>query len=173
MKALTIKQPWAWLIAHGYKNVENRTWRTNYRGNLLIHVSKSCSDLEPEIFITVAKILKKLGHKNTANFFSWYKTSINDISDREAFLRFLKNQRGKVIAQTNLVDVNQIDKEQNPWAISGQYQFVLENAIPLENPFAIRGKLGIWDVVETSQPEHQQLSLGNKHKQTANLCHTL
>lgn len=39
MKALSIKQPWAWLIANGYKDVENRTWNTNYRGEFLIHAS--------------------------------------------------------------------------------------------------------------------------------------
>jgi len=37
MKALSIRQPWAWLIVYGFKNVENRTWRTSYRGPLLIH----------------------------------------------------------------------------------------------------------------------------------------
>lgn len=37
MKALTVRQPWASLIVAGIKNVENRTWRTNYRGKLGIH----------------------------------------------------------------------------------------------------------------------------------------
>ena len=34
MKALSIQQPWAWLIAHGKKDVENRTWATAFRGGL-------------------------------------------------------------------------------------------------------------------------------------------
>ncbi len=37
MKCLSIRQPWAWLSLAGYKDVENRTWRTHYRGHLLIH----------------------------------------------------------------------------------------------------------------------------------------
>jgi hypothetical protein len=37
MKALTIRQPWASLIVAGIKDVENRSWRTNYRGRLGIH----------------------------------------------------------------------------------------------------------------------------------------
>lgn len=41
MKALTIKQPWASLIAHGIKDIENRTWKTNYRGRIYIHASKT------------------------------------------------------------------------------------------------------------------------------------
>lgn len=41
MKCLTICQPWAWAILHAGKTVENRTWKTNYRGPLLIHAGKS------------------------------------------------------------------------------------------------------------------------------------
>jgi ASCH domain len=37
MKALSIRQPWAWLIVHGFKPVENRTWPTPQRGEVLIH----------------------------------------------------------------------------------------------------------------------------------------
>lgn len=41
MKVLTIKQPWASLIIEGYKRFEFRSWKTNYRGELLIHAGKS------------------------------------------------------------------------------------------------------------------------------------
>ena len=37
MKVLTIKQPWASLIVNGYKEYEFRTWKTNFRGEFLIH----------------------------------------------------------------------------------------------------------------------------------------
>ena len=40
MKALSIRQPWAWLIANGYKDVENRSWPTRFRGPFLIHAGK-------------------------------------------------------------------------------------------------------------------------------------
>jgi hypothetical protein len=39
MKVLSIKQPWASLIASGIKDIENRTWKTNFRGRILIHAS--------------------------------------------------------------------------------------------------------------------------------------
>ena len=39
MKVIVIRQPWAWLIVHGFKDIENRTWRTHYRGHLLIQAS--------------------------------------------------------------------------------------------------------------------------------------
>lgn len=40
MKVLTIKQPFASLIAEGYKKYEFRTWKTKYRGEFLIHAGK-------------------------------------------------------------------------------------------------------------------------------------
>lgn len=43
-KALSIKQPWAWLIVNGYKDIENRSWRTNHRGPLLIHAGRDESE---------------------------------------------------------------------------------------------------------------------------------
>lgn len=41
MKALSIRQPWAWAILHAGKQVENRSWPTAYRGPILIHASKT------------------------------------------------------------------------------------------------------------------------------------
>ncbi|NLT68622.1 MAG: ASCH domain-containing protein [Acidobacteria bacterium] len=40
MKALSIKQPWATLIANGIKTLEVRSWKVNYRGPLVIVSSK-------------------------------------------------------------------------------------------------------------------------------------
>ena len=40
MKALSIQQPWAWLILSGYKDLENRTWQTKHRGRVLIHTGQ-------------------------------------------------------------------------------------------------------------------------------------
>lgn len=37
MKALSIQQPWAWLIVNGYKDVENRDWNTKFRGRFYVH----------------------------------------------------------------------------------------------------------------------------------------
>ena len=41
MKALTIKNPWALLISAGIKDIENRTWRTKFRGRIYIHAGQS------------------------------------------------------------------------------------------------------------------------------------
>lgn len=41
MKALTIRQPWASLVALGVKTIETRSWSTSYRGPLAIHAGKA------------------------------------------------------------------------------------------------------------------------------------
>ncbi len=40
MKAMSLHQPWASMIAHGEKTIETRKWRTRYRGDLLICSTK-------------------------------------------------------------------------------------------------------------------------------------
>jgi hypothetical protein len=44
MKAISLKQPWANLVATGKKTIETRKWSTKYRGNLVI-----CSSQNPKI----------------------------------------------------------------------------------------------------------------------------
>ena len=46
MKAISLKQPWANLVACGYKTLETRTWSTGYRGDLLI-CSSASGEIEP------------------------------------------------------------------------------------------------------------------------------
>jgi len=52
--ALSIMQPWAWLIAHGHKDIENRDWKPynpglRFRGRFLIHTGKRIDpDFEDE-----------------------------------------------------------------------------------------------------------------------------
>ena len=54
-KCLSVRQPWAWLIVHGHKPLENRSWATSYRGPLLIHAAKGmtraeCVDDSPSLW---------------------------------------------------------------------------------------------------------------------------
>src|SRR5947208_17008415 len=38
-KVIVVRQPWAWLIVNGFKDIENRSWKTKHRGPLLIQAS--------------------------------------------------------------------------------------------------------------------------------------
>ena len=56
MKVLTIRQPWATLIMQGDKRFEFRSWRTKYRGELLIHAGKG---IDKEAVKRLEKYLSK------------------------------------------------------------------------------------------------------------------
>lgn len=59
MKALSIQQPWASMITRGEKTIEVRTWRTKYRGSLLIVSSKSpkIGDLPCGVALAIAELV--------------------------------------------------------------------------------------------------------------------
>lgn len=46
MRALSYRQPWAWALLHAGKDIENRVWRRNLEGRVLIHASKGCTSRE-------------------------------------------------------------------------------------------------------------------------------
>ena len=48
VRLLSIRQPWAWAIVQGGKDVENRSYPNRYRGTVLIHASKGCTRAEYE-----------------------------------------------------------------------------------------------------------------------------
>ena len=50
MKTITIREPWATLIAEGLKEYEFRTWKTSYRGEILIHSGKGKDKKDIERF---------------------------------------------------------------------------------------------------------------------------
>jgi hypothetical protein len=56
MRALTIHQPWAYLIAVGEKRIENRVWKTAHRGPLLIHAgaTRKLVETRPDLMARVA-----------------------------------------------------------------------------------------------------------------------
>ena len=66
MKALSIRQPYAWLIVAGHKPIENRTWLVHYRGPLLIHASakmhvRTLDEIERKHGISVPREALELG----------------------------------------------------------------------------------------------------------------
>ena len=60
VKCLTVRQPWAWLLVNGFKDIENRSWTTKHRGPLLIHASQQ---LAPHLDDIRKDILRRFGIK--------------------------------------------------------------------------------------------------------------
>ncbi len=123
MKALSIRQPWAWMILHGGKDIENREWPTRFRGRVLIHASKGMTRDEWEIAWEFA-------HNSGAGA----KAS-------EMSLTCDNIPRGGIVGSVEIVDC--VMHSDSRW-FCGSYGFVLRNPIVL--PFQpCRGALGFFD----------------------------
>ena len=117
MKALTIKEPWATLIIEGYKEYEFRSWKTNYRGKIVIHAGLTNENiskfdvynleyskgeiigeayLEDCILVTddfMASLLKKnsfVGIHHFQQTFS-YKTILSNTIKEAKFIKYLNS----------------------------------------------------------------------------------
>ena len=111
MKALSVNQPWAWAIVHGGKDIENRNWKTSFRGPFWIHAGKRFDD---EGLVWIGSRFPNL---------PIIIDVLNGMSPEEAF------NFGGIIGWANLVDC--VDKSDSPWFM-GTYGFVLENAEPVD-----------------------------------------
>lgn len=120
MKALSIRQPWAWLIVNGYKDIENRDWYTGFREELYVHAAKGmtkeeyedckdlCQSMDPPIELPPAE----------------------------------KLERGGIVGSTRITGC--VRESASHWFF-GKFGFQLKDSKPL--PFRpYRGQLGIFEV---------------------------
>lgn len=125
MKVITIKQPWATLIAEGLKEYEFRTWRTKYRGEILIHAGKGIDK----------KAMKRFEHLHLE-----YPTGCIIAKATITDCVYVDDELAKALEQKNeLIYYGLIHKAD--W---DGYGFKLEN-IQKINPIEINGKLSLWD----------------------------
>jgi hypothetical protein len=123
MKAsvLSIQQPWSWAIVSGFKHVENRTWKTSYRGRLLIHAGKR-EDLDSIAWV-MQKVADQLG-----------------IAPHEAMASYLKRRHlGAIVGEVDLWGVTH--ESPDPWFF-GPYGLLVRNP-KRYRPIPLRGHLGI------------------------------
>jgi hypothetical protein len=122
VKALSIRQPWAWLILNAGKDIENRDWPTSFRGRFLIHAGKGMTRDE---------------YQNGMD-------TLNEIDDLLLMPPFESLARGGIVGAAVLVDC--VRKSESPWFF-GRYGFELRDAMPL--PFRpYKGALGFFEVEE-------------------------
>ena len=123
MKALTIKQPWASLIVDGYKCYEFRSWKTNYRGKILIHAGMSLER-------NVVDRFKEYNLDYTLGAIIGEAELVDCILVDEEFNEYLVNCNRIVYGRSNHVN---------------NYAWKLENIKKYEEPIYIKGKLGLWN----------------------------
>jgi hypothetical protein len=133
LKAVSIVQPWAWLVVEGEqiiaggKTIENRTWATTYRGPLLIHASGR----------TTVDTVNRVRTFVRQTFGAREAALVPDATD--ARLRF-----GGIIGRVELVDVlPPTSRPSNPWHMRGSYGWVFADARPVTF-LPCAGALQLW-----------------------------
>lgn len=150
MKALTVRQPWAWAIIHGGKDVENRTTAWKYRGPLAIHAGGVVSNRGQHSELVraawdAADLPTRFGRSDDLGL--WH-----DVPSQSTL------QFGAIIGVVELVDVHEAHDGccESPW---GEREYVeaggkvrrqlvhleLANAVAID-PIGCTGRLGLWDV---------------------------
>ena len=123
MKALTIKEPWATLIIDGYKEYEFRSWKTNYRGKILIHAGLNTEKENLERF-------KDYNLNITKGAIIGEATLTDCILVDEEFNEELTKRDPIVYGRTNHVR---------------NYAWKLENVVKYDKPIYTKGMLGLWN----------------------------
>ncbi len=113
---LSVRQPWADLIVDGKKDVENRSWSTNFRGFILIHAPRTVDQA------SVPRLIQWLG--------------VNAASEYSPVT-------GGIIGYTEIVDC--VTRHSSRF-FEGPYGFVLANSQRFPQPIPWRGELGIFAV---------------------------
>lgn len=126
MKVLTIKEPWATLIIEGYKQYEFRSWKTNYRGKILIHAGMS---LEKEY----SKLFEGYNLNYSKGMIIGEAVITDCILVDDIFNKELYNKNNLVYKDNHI----------------GLYAWKLENVKKYDNPICIKGKLGLWNYEKT------------------------
>ena len=116
MKVIVVRQPWAWLIVHGFKDIENRSWATRYRGTLLVQAS---AGLPTKHDLEEARVFaRKRGVELPEDF-----------------------ERGGIVGMVRLEDC--VTRSRSKW-FEGPVGWVLSGAKRL--PFIpLKGQLGLFD----------------------------
>lgn len=127
MKTITIRQPWATLIMQGVKRYEFRSWKTNYRGDVLIHAGKGIDKEAMERLkaylpdeIPTGKILGKA-------------TLTDCVPMSEKFAQMLAEENDEIYTTHSF---------------SRNYGFKLENIEVFKTPIEAKGQLGLWNYNE-------------------------
>jgi len=131
IKAISLWQPWASLIPLGLKHYETRSWKTNYRGKLLICSTAANSKQHQEYF----KICDELRLPPWTDFPHGCAIAICELTD----CILMTPEFIALVSQTEILC--------GDWQV-GRYAWKLENIQPLP-PFEVKGKQGLFNLTLT------------------------
>ena len=156
MKALTLYQPWATLVAIQAKRIETRSWKTDYRGPLVIHASKK--------FSAEAADLCKDSPFFEALFPLFGRVNRDEYGGKDAWIMVENIPTGCILATCrllNVIEIPDIRRAYPHWGtfylppdepelnfgdyIPGRYAWLLEKVEVLKTTIPCRGSLGLWE----------------------------
>lgn len=123
MKSLTLWQPWATLIIHGPKRIENRTWA-------------------PPHFVMNQRIAIHAGKKFQKDVWDDLKMFVRPDGPRTPPLGAIV---GTAIVRGYVLNADKLPEEQKEW-FNGPVGWVLDEIIALPEPISCNGAQGLWDV---------------------------
>lgn len=122
LKVLTLRQPWATLVAEGIKKYEFRSWKTKYRGKVLIHAGAGIDKED----------IKKYENMNL----EFPSKKIMAIAEIEDCLELDEQLNKKIIEENNIAYGNKIRTG---------YAWKLKNVKKINYDKKINGQLGLWN----------------------------
>lgn len=128
MKVISIKEPFASLIKDGVKIYETRSWKTNYRGEIYIHASKTISTSDNK-----ENALKFLKSDINPGYILCKCRLVDCIEMNEEFISYINNETTEYFYD---------------YYALGRYAWQLELIEVLETPIKAKGQLGIWNYFE-------------------------
>jgi hypothetical protein len=129
MKAISIRQPWAWAILFAGKDIENRDGRWNLRGRVAIHAGKTLSRVE------------RAAIDDVASFIRGTVPSPREFAERGLL--------GALIGTVEIVDC--VEHSTSPWFF-GPFGLVLREPRPFPTPIPFKGALGVMTVPDGILP---------------------
>lgn len=144
MKALTLYEPFASLIAHAWKEVETRDWYTSYRGPLAIHASLRKPD--PAELSRVTFVLGHRGFEVPALTFGAVVCVCHVVACLPAPLAEYKAKQLKEWFEPK--HGWELERQFGNYG-TGRWAWILRDVQRLDRPLAVRGNRKLWNLGKT------------------------
>lgn len=146
MKALSLIQPWASLVAHGIKRIETRSYAIGHRGPLAIHASKKAPLEAREFARDIGTLLTGIGYESFEDLPLGAVLATVDLVRVER-IEPLKMNGSRAFATPDgkaFEPIGELEQLLGNYRV-GRFAWFLENVTPLEAPEPARGFPGLWD----------------------------
>jgi len=138
-RVLTVRQPWAFALAEGFKTVEN-TRNTHHRSRVLTHAGLTTDDGASIVRYSraAAARLDQLGGRSNL----WDARAL--VPSRVCPPPPASLARGAIIATAELTGAHRAEACCGPWGFAGCWHWTLAHVVPLPTPVPATGRLGLW-----------------------------